>query len=771
MKYEAAKEVDQENSNKEGGIISKINQRRKRALIVSISNYKNLETLDFCQNDGKEMYSLLKSLGYEMFNDNKLIGGEVKYEDLRKGLIDLLIGDKNIHPQDTLLFYFSGHGLPDGYDGTYLATSDIDPDIPLDKGISFDIITDMMNISKSKRIVVILDCCCSGSIGLTKGDENTTASLLRSSIEKKSKILKEGEGKCILAASTGTQEAYGSKKQDHSIFTYHLLAGLRGAYGESVDKYGNITPESLSNYVYDKVTEQTSIKQKPISKVDTSGRIILASYPEFGKNDISGIDISGIINEAIYYYENQKYEQSLELFDKAIQLSPQNFLSYQYKGNILFKQRNYNESLEYFNKSLDININNVRTLLYKGNTLFQLKRYEDAIKCYDIVLTINPIDSDALKYKEMAVQLIRGRINRKSKYEIIDASNEPKRINPQISASPTISLNGNSKQKGFSNLHFYSFVIKWGSKSGPFRKSDGKFSKPRYVAVDSSDAVYVTDKHRIQKFDSNGNFITKWGSYGTGDGEFGEGEFGGPTGIAVDSSGYIYVVDRGNICIQKFDSNGNFITKWGSYGTGDGEFNGPTGIAIDSSGYVYVTDLILKEGDNKCILKFGNNGNFITKWGSYGTGDGEFNYPTGIAVDSSDYVYVVDSGDNKCIQKFDSNGNFITKWGSPGTGYYKYIAGITIDSSGEGEFNYPTGIAVDSSDYVYVVDSGNRGDNKCIQKFDSNGNFITKWGSTGTGDGEFNGPTGIVVNSQGAVYVVDSDNHRIQKFDSNINSK
>ena len=75
-------------------------------------------------------------------------------------------------------------------------------------------------------------------------------------------------------------------------------------------------------------------------------------------------------------------------------------------------------------------------------------------------------------------------------------------------------------------------------------------------------------------------------------------------------------------------------------------------------------------------------------------------------------------------------------------------------------FSFPYGIAVDSSGYVYVADSWNGR----IQKFDSDGNFITKWGSSGTGDGEFSLPHGIAVDSSGNAYVADTMNNRIQKF-------
>ncbi|SKA19697.1 Listeria/Bacterioides repeat-containing protein [Trichlorobacter thiogenes] len=262
--------------------------------------------------------------------------------------------------------------------------------------------------------------------------------------------------------------------------------------------------------------------------------------------------------------------------------------------------------------------------------------------------------------------------------------------------------------------------------------ADGAFRSPVGIARDASGNFYVADtaNHRIQKFSSSGDFVASWGSFGSGDLQF---SF--PNAVAIDASGHIFVADTLNHRIQKLNSNGVFVATWGSYGSsGTAKFDRPSGIAVDSQGFVYVTDL-----NNKRVQKFTNAGGYDTEWGGAGSGDGKFNAPRGIAIDSSDAVYVADSGNNR-IQKFTNTGGFVAAW-----------AGLVYN---------PHSVAVGADGSVYASGPSTNS----IVKITSSGQLSTSWGSLGSGNGQLNNPGGVMVDNSNNLYVVDTDNHRIQRF-------
>jgi DNA-binding beta-propeller fold protein YncE len=280
-----------------------------------------------------------------------------------------------------------------------------------------------------------------------------------------------------------------------------------------------------------------------------------------------------------------------------------------------------------------------------------------------------------------------------------------------------------------------------------------RLSSPNDLEVDRQGNLYVVDSldNRIQKFDRNGQFLTMWGTRGKGDGEFNliVPDVGAGAGaVAVGESGNVYVADWGNHRIQKFDSNGQFLAKWGTLGRGDGQFFNLVGVAVDREGHVYVLD----DGHTN-IQKFDSNGQFLARWGSRGTGDGEFLSPASLTVGGQSTVYILDGFNNR-IQKFDGEGQFLTKWGTSGKGdgQFSFIAGEYGIGLG--------GVAVDEQGNIYVADYGNNR----IQKFDDKGRFLTQWGTGGIGDDQLNHPIALTVDGEGNVYVLDYGNNRIQKF-------
>lgn len=227
------------------------------------------------------MYETLKSLNYEIQTEHKLIG-RVKWIEMRSAIIDFF-RNSTVKPSDILIFYYSGHGILEDGDH-YLAPSETDPFVPDKNGFLFEELTRLMNKSHSRKVVTILDCCYSGAARLGKSDADDVARLGRAKINDMSNTLERGEGKCILAASQSYQRAFETAEQDHSLFTYYLLEGLKGNQAAAIDDKGCVTPDSLSKYVYNTIMSLPPEKrpiQRPVRKVEDSGEIVLAYYPQF----------------------------------------------------------------------------------------------------------------------------------------------------------------------------------------------------------------------------------------------------------------------------------------------------------------------------------------------------------------------------------------------------------------------------------------------------------------------------------------------------------
>lgn len=277
----------------------------------------------------------------------------------------------------------------------------------------------------------------------------------------------------------------------------------------------------------------------------------------------------------------------------------------------------------------------------------------------------------------------------------------------------------------------------------------GFFQHPRDLAVAGDNSIYIVDadNHRIQHIDPDGKVLHVWGSFAdinTGDAP--GGTFNQPWGIALDHQGNVYVADTWNHRVQKFSSDGKFITMWGYFGQAESPtaFWGPRDIAVDSNNHLFVTDT-----GNKRIVVFDNNGNYLTEFGTAGLQPGEFDEPVGLAISPEGVLYVTDTW-NQRVQAFaideQLNFTYIASWDI--IGWY----GQSLD-------NKPY-IAVDQSGNVYVTDpEGYR-----ILEFTAEGTFLRYWGDYSTGEDGFNLPISLAFDSTGGVWVTDSGNGRIMHF-------
>jgi streptogramin lyase len=250
-------------------------------------------------------------------------------------------------------------------------------------------------------------------------------------------------------------------------------------------------------------------------------------------------------------------------------------------------------------------------------------------------------------------------------------------------------------------------------------EGDSVLVDPGDIAVDKSGNIFVSTQsdNSVKKFDSEGKFITQWGSSGTQ-----AGNFSLSLGVAVDGDGNVYVTDFYGKRIQKFDNNGKFLLQWPSETS-----TSPAFAAIDTQGNLYVDEF--PPHDSHYVQKFDSNGKLLSEWGD---DNGRFaGRIEDIAVDKDGNLYVADRAGHH-IQKLDPNGKVIGTFGGDAS------------MKGEGLFDDPLGVAVDNDGNIYALDSN------FLQKLDSSGKFITQWSTHG---GDLDHASNVAVDSQGNLYV------------------
>jgi len=341
---------------------------------------------------------------------------------------------------------------------------------------------------------------------------------------------------------------------------------------------------------------------------------------------------------------------------------------------------------------------------------------------------------------------------------------------------------------------------------------NAQLSNPQAVFVHSNGEVYIVDtnNHRIRKIDGRGYI---WTVAGTGQGGYnGDGglatsaQLNYPLSVCINSYGDVYIADTMNNRIRTIDWNGNIwtIAGNGEFGiSGDGVLATsaplifPRSVLVLKTGQVYFAEIGLREigkdgyistKTSTTISKYAKENitiagtGIITTIAGTGTGtysgDGgmatsaELNGPQSVFVHSNGEIYIADSVNNR-IRKIDSKGIITTIAGTGSTrGGYSGDGGLATSA----ELNYPRSVFVHTNSEVYIIDDNNNR----IRKIDSNGiittiagNGLDSIGRGGySGDGglaiyaQLNYPRSVFVHSNGEIYIADSGNNRIRKIDS-----
>jgi DNA-binding beta-propeller fold protein YncE len=263
----------------------------------------------------------------------------------------------------------------------------------------------------------------------------------------------------------------------------------------------------------------------------------------------------------------------------------------------------------------------------------------------------------------------------------------------------------------------------------------GRFQKPRAMAIDAQDRIYVVDMTaRIQVFDAEGHYLRGW--------QTPEHSVGRPTGLSIASNGDLRVADTHYHRLLEYSPDGTLRkTIGGESGQGPGQFGLVTDVVEDSQGNLYISEY----GDCDRIQKLSSDGQFLLEWGGHGSEPGQFARPQGLAIDREDHIWVADAGNHR-IQVFDTQGKLLRLWGSQGTGL--------------GQLYYPYDLVLAGDGTVYVVEYGN----SRVQRFTREGHSLGCWGTEGRGKGQLFNPWALVCDSRGEIHVLDTNNHRVQKI-------
>ena len=264
----------------------------------------------------------------------------------------------------------------------------------------------------------------------------------------------------------------------------------------------------------------------------------------------------------------------------------------------------------------------------------------------------------------------------------------------------------------------------------------GEFVRPRAVAIDAKDRIYIVDfTARIQVFDGDGKYLGL--SWTTPDYRNGR-----PSGLSIDRDGNLLVSDSHYHCLRIYSPDGVELKKiGGEAGTGPGQLGYVSDAIQDADGFYYIAEF----GENSRITKLDPEGKFVKFWCSPGDQPGELSRARALVLGPDGNLYVADACNHR-IQVFTRDGELVRCWGTEGRQ--------------PGELSYPYDLAFNAAGELYVMEFGNHR----VQKFTPDGKSLGCWGGPGRESGQLYSPWALAIDSKGRVHVIDTENHRVQRI-------
>ena len=276
-------------------------------------------------------------------------------------------------------------------------------------------------------------------------------------------------------------------------------------------------------------------------------------------------------------------------------------------------------------------------------------------------------------------------------------------------------------------------VVRSFGRTGP---GPGEFVYPRAIDVAPDGTIWVADKTgRFQRFDASGAC--------RGGFAMPEVATGKPTGFSIAPDGELYVADTHYHRVIVYSPSGKPLRRFGEYGTGDGQFIYPTDVAFSRDG----TDrlFVSEYGGNDRVSVYTSAGRFLDSFGSFGSGRGQFSRPSALRVDARRGLLYVADACNHRIAVYDLRGRL-----------RRYLGAI---GSGPGQLRYPYDLALRSGGDLVVCEYGN---NRIQMLSTDDGRSLAVYGGPGRALGRLAYPWGVAVAPDGLAYVVDAGNNRVQ---------